>query len=182
MGDAPGACGGRLRRDAGSHLVATWCSGSRRGRWNRAGCAVAAVRSYSRPPTYGPRSITGTRTTRPWWRSVTFVPHGSDLWATPSCAGVERAAAAERVAVQAGPVPRRVARCGTRSGGRACACRPGRRADAHARAGAQRAGACDRAARSGPRASVRSRSSVTQRPPRLDLQRDGRAGGLDAAA
>ena len=47
-------------------------------------CAVAAVRSYSRPPTYGPRSITGTRTIRPRWRIVTFVPHGSDLLATPS--------------------------------------------------------------------------------------------------
>ena len=46
--------------------------------------AVAAVRSYSRPPTYGPRSITRTRTTRPRWRIVTLVPHGSDLLATPT--------------------------------------------------------------------------------------------------
>src|SRR3954453_18177273 len=46
--------------------------------------AVADVRSYSRPPTYGPRSITRTRRTRPWWRSVTFVPQGSDLLATPT--------------------------------------------------------------------------------------------------
>src|SRR4051812_22855783 len=49
---------------------------------------VAAVRSYSRPPTYGPRSTTGTRTVRPPWRSVTFDPHGSDLFATPSVPGV----------------------------------------------------------------------------------------------
>ena len=46
--------------------------------------AVASVRSYSRPPTYGPRSITRTRSVRPRWRSVTLLPHGSDLWATPS--------------------------------------------------------------------------------------------------
>ena len=52
--------------------------------------AVAAVRSYSRPPTYGPRSITRTRTTRPRWRNVTLVPHGSDLCATPSEPGDSR--------------------------------------------------------------------------------------------
>ena len=57
--------------------------GSPRGRGSAAGCAVAAVRSNSRPPTYGPRSITRTRTVRPPWRSVTFAPHGSDLCATP---------------------------------------------------------------------------------------------------
>src|SRR3954469_24916045 len=48
---------------------------------------VAAVRSNSRAPEYGPRSTTGTRTIRPRWRSVTFVPHGSDLLAPPSVAG-----------------------------------------------------------------------------------------------
>src|SRR3954452_22609828 len=49
---------------------------------------VAEVRSYSRPPTYGPRSTTGTRTERPRERSVTFVPHGRCLLATPSVPGV----------------------------------------------------------------------------------------------
>src|SRR3954468_18378188 len=49
---------------------------------------VAAVRSNSRPPAYGPRSTTGTRTVRPPWRSVTFLPHGSVLFATPSVRGV----------------------------------------------------------------------------------------------
>src|SRR4051812_46023311 len=48
---------------------------------------VAAVRANSRPPEYGPRSTTGTRTGRPWWRSVTFVPHGRGLFATPTVAG-----------------------------------------------------------------------------------------------
>ena len=45
---------------------------------------VAPVRSNSRPATNGPRSITRTRTVRPRWRMVTFVPHGSVLCATPS--------------------------------------------------------------------------------------------------
>jgi hypothetical protein len=45
--------------------------------------AVDSVRSYSRPPTYGPRSMTRTRSVRPRWRSISFEPHGSDLWATP---------------------------------------------------------------------------------------------------
>ena len=31
------------------------------------------------------------------WRNVTLVPHGSVLWATPSCAVAEAAAAAERL-------------------------------------------------------------------------------------
>ena len=49
---------------------------------------VAAVRSNSRPPTYGPRSMTRARTTRDPWRSTTVDPHGSDLCATPSRPGV----------------------------------------------------------------------------------------------
>src|SRR3954453_9468550 len=74
---------GRLRRDPVATCrylvlwIAPWPRNFRR-------FAVASVRSYSRPATYGPRSMTGTRRTRPWWRSVTLVPHGSDLWATPS--------------------------------------------------------------------------------------------------
>ena len=67
--------------------------------------AVAAVRSYSRPPTYGPRSITRTRTTRPRWRIVTLVPHGSDLFATPTVPA-QPPAATQIVAEQARPVPR----------------------------------------------------------------------------
>ena len=44
-------------------------------------CAVTAVRSYSRLPTYGPRSITGAVTVRPLWRKVTFHHNGRTVTA-----------------------------------------------------------------------------------------------------
>jgi alpha,alpha-trehalose phosphorylase len=47
--------------------------------------AVAPVRSHTRPAMYGPRSSTGTRIARPPYTNVTIVPHGSVLFATPSC-------------------------------------------------------------------------------------------------
>ena len=81
-------------------------------------------------------------------------------------AGRQRAAAAEVPAVQAGAVPRRqrgavhVQPPEPERAGRAAG------ADLHANAGAQRAGARRSRSRSAPRASVRSRSSVTQRPSR----------------
>src|SRR5262245_20083094 len=65
--------------------------------------AVACVRSYSRLPAYGPRSITGTRTTRPRWRNVTMVPHGSDLLATPSRPGASRPPHARWLPYRPGP-------------------------------------------------------------------------------
>ena len=103
-GGAAAAAARRLAPPARRCRSSAW-SGSCRGPGSRAAAAVAAVRSYSRPPTNGPRSITGTRTLRSPRLNVTFVPHGSVLCATPSVPGAEAAAAAERVAVQAGAVP-----------------------------------------------------------------------------
>ena len=71
--------------------------------WKRSLCAVASVRSNSRPPTYGPRSITRTRTVRPRWRSVTLLPHGSDLWATPRRPGESVPPQPSRLPYRPGP-------------------------------------------------------------------------------
>ncbi len=60
----------------------------------------------------------------PRWRSVTFVPHGSDLLADAERAGVQRPAAAQLVAEQARAVPRARAPSGRRSGARAIAVSP----------------------------------------------------------
>ena len=167
---------GRLRRGPDSQRVLRidpWPLNFRRR-------AVAAVRSYSRAPAYGPRSITGTRTTRPRWRRVTRVPHGSDLWATPSWDVPRPSAAPGPVAVEAGAVPRRervavdVQPPQAVLAGRAAA-------HAHASARAHRAGHA--VAQDVP--PLRVRAVTIERDPAAvapDLQRDRRAGGLDPAA
>ena len=64
------------------------------------------VRSNSRAPTYGPRSMTGTRTMRLPSRSDDLRAARQRLVGDAERAGAQRAAAAELVAVQAGAVPR----------------------------------------------------------------------------
>src|SRR3954453_16020521 len=49
---------------------------------------VAAVRSNSRSPAYGPRSTTGTRTVRPRWRSLPLGPDGRVRFPAPNVRGV----------------------------------------------------------------------------------------------
>ena len=157
---------------AGASRIDPWPL--KRSRW-----AVASVRSNSRPPTYGPRSITRTRTVRAPCRRVSLLPHGSDLWATPMRPGRQRAAAAEVVAVEAGAVPRRVRRPVDVQASE----RPPDAAHEYAGAHALR---LPRRSRSTyrPDAAVRSRSIVRQRPRAVDLQRGGdaprlRLGGAD---
>ena len=96
-------------------------------------------------------------------------------------AGVERAAAAQGPAVQAGPVPRGVCRASTRSAARAGASRPGPVTTLeHARA--RSAATLHAITERSPAASVLV--PVERDPAALaaDLQRDGRAGRAGSAA
>ena len=77
---------------------------------NRSLRAVASVRSYSRPATYGPRSMTRTRTVRVAAAERDLGAAGQRLVGDAEAARGQAAAAAERVAVEAGAVPRRVCR------------------------------------------------------------------------
>jgi len=77
-------------------------------KWSR--FFVLAVRSNSRPATKGPRSITLARTECPRCRSVSFVPQGIDLWATPRVEGVRVCPQAVRFPYRPGPYHEAVAR------------------------------------------------------------------------
>src|SRR5258705_6438630 len=85
--DPSGACevvGRRARQTDGDHRI---CITTVQRSVQPRAAFTRGERSNSRPATYGPRSTTGTVTVLAPCVSVTIVPQGSDLCATPQVSG-----------------------------------------------------------------------------------------------